>query len=221
MLIVLGILNPGILRVKDDVFSSECGECNAGTLFLIKYTHKTEEYHDGAEVDFLEEFHFCICSICQKFFIIISEHELYVHDYGFVLEYPIDKRFIDFKLPDLVKVSYLEAVKCEKAGAYLATAVMVGRSLEAIVKENTQSNSIYEGLTKLKEDGLISEEIHDWSNELRLIRNIGAHAEEKMVTKVDAEEALDFLQAILEILYHLRPKFLAFRKRRQDQANSS
>lgn len=58
----------------------------------------------------------------------------------------------------------------------------------------------------MKDNGLISEELLEWSNELRVLRNLGAHATSEKITGQDANEAIDFLQAILETLYHLRPK---------------
>lgn len=218
----MSVVDPTIVKVQEDIFSCECGKCEAKTHFHVKYSLENE---DDSLIEafgdlFAEYYHFCVCSVCSKFFTIIYEHELQSELYGFILEYPIDKRHIEFNLPEIVKDSYKEAVKCEKAGAFLATAVMVGRALEAIIKEKTNKRGIHDGLGKLKEDGIISKEIFDWSNELRILRNIGAHAEQKQISKVDAEEALDFLQAILEILYHLRPKFLKFRERRQTQTNS-
>jgi len=63
--------------------------------------------------------------------------------------------------------------------------------------------------------GLISQELLDWANELRVLRNLGAHATNERIDVLDATGALDFLQAILEILYDLRPKFEEFKRRRE------
>jgi hypothetical protein len=85
---------------------------------------------------------------------------------------------------------------------------MVGRTLEAVCKEfQPITKSIFDGLTKLHSNGIISDEILDWANHLRFIRNSGAHATADVIDSVDATEALDFLQVILEILYDLQPKF--------------
>jgi len=62
--------------------------------------------------------------------------------------------------------------------------------------------------------GIISQELSDWGDQLRVIGNLGAHATNEKIDRQDATEAIDFLQAILEILYDLRPKFEQMRARR-------
>jgi hypothetical protein len=132
--------------------------------------------------------------------------------------YPPDKREFSFKLPEIVNESYKEAVKCERANAWIATVTMAGRSLEAVCKEyDPSSKTIFAGLERMKINGAISQEVFEWANELRTIRNIGAHASEVEIKKEDAIETLDFLQAILEIIYHLRPKFKEMINRRKSK----
>jgi hypothetical protein len=120
-----------------------------------------------------------------------------------------------FIVPQQVHASYSEAVKCEQARAWTACAVMVGRTLEAVASQYDQGGGgLAAALQAMYENGIISKDIYEWANELRLIRNIGAHAGEGTVASQDAMEALDFAQAILEILYELRPKFEKMRNRR-------
>jgi uncharacterized protein YutE (UPF0331/DUF86 family) len=93
---------------------------------------------------------------------------------------------------------------------------MVGRALEAVARDyDSRVRTIATGIKKMHEAGAISKELFDWANELRLLRNIGAHAFEKDVEEVDAREALDFLQAILETIYHLRPMFQKRKERKR------
>jgi hypothetical protein len=129
--------------------------------------------------------------------------------------WPPHSRHLGFDLPKIVQQSYNEAVKCETAKAYLAAVVMVRRALEAVTKEHEPTaRSLHTGLQAMFSRGLVSKEISDWGNELRVIGNLGAHATEEKVDRQDAVEAIDFLQAILEILYDLRPKFERMRARR-------
>ncbi|GAU80103.1 DUF4145 domain-containing protein [Fusibacter sp. 3D3] len=122
--------------------------------------------------------------------------------------YPKDERIILYELPKIVEQSYAEAVKCEKAKAYIACTVMVGRALEAVCKDFVpETKTIHHGLKKMNENGFVSEEILEWANELKYLRNHGAHASNIEISDKDSKDALDFLQAILEILYHLRPRF--------------
>lgn len=131
--------------------------------------------------------------------------------------YPPATRSIDFALPPLVEESFQEAIKCESIGAPLATAVMVRRTLEAIARQfDPSAKNLFRGLHAMKEKGLISEELAQWGDQLRFIGNIGAHpTDEDKVTMQDAREAVEFLNAIVETIYHLRPKFQAMQARRQ------
>ena len=74
--------------------------------------------------------------------------------------YPPNKRRLSFKVPAVVEASYLEAVRCEGNQAWIATAAMVGRTLEAACKdEEPKSKSMFEGLQKLRKAGKISDEL--------------------------------------------------------------
>lgn len=66
----------------------------------------------------------------------------------------------------------------------------------------------------LRAQGVISNELSSWGHELRFLGNVGAHPRDVHVTRLDAEEAIEFLEAIIETIFHLRPKFQAMRDRR-------
>lgn len=106
-------------------------------------------------------------------------------------------------------------MKCENAKAYVAAVVMVRRALEAVTKEHEPSaRTLQSGLQAMFARGLMSQELAEWGHQLRVIGNLGAHPTKESVTRQDAIEAMDFLQAMLEILYELRPKFDSMRTRR-------
>lgn len=114
--------------------------------------------------------------------------------------------------------SYKEALRCEEAEAWLACVVMVGRTLEAISREHFPSDkalTTFSGINRLHDEGIISDQLKTWADELRVLRNIGAHATPNQVSEADAREAVDFLKAILENVYDLTPKFEAFKQRRE------
>lgn len=165
------------------------------------------------------EYTFANCEFCESPSLFIRE------DIGLGFEfddffriYPQNDRNLGFDVPEIVKRSYDEAVKCENAKIWTAAVVMIGRALEAVCKDAfPDSKDIYNGLKKMKDNGLISEELLEWSNELRVLRNLGAHATTEKISGQDANEAIDFLQAILETLYHLRPKFKRMKDRRSKE----
>jgi hypothetical protein len=136
--------------------------------------------------------------------------------------WPPHERHLGFALPDTVRQSYDEAVKCENAKAHLAAVVIVRRALEAVTKEYEPSaRTLHAGMKALLERGIISKELSDWGNQLRVIGNLGAHATSEKIDAQDAAEAIDFLQAILEILYDLRPRFEKMRLRRAANASGA
>jgi len=129
--------------------------------------------------------------------------------------FPPATRAIDCKLPPKVEQAYQEALKCESAEAWLATAVMVRRTLEAVGREFDPSvRSPAAGLRTMKDKGIISEEMWNWGDELRFLGNIGAHPSDEEISAQDAKDALEFMGAIIETIYHLRPKFQAMKERR-------
>jgi hypothetical protein len=141
-------------------------------------------------------------------------------DVSQVFPIPI-RRKAGTSLPPKVAESYDEAMKCWSAGAYLATAVMVRRTLEAIARTYDASvRSPAKGIDVLKAKGLISEEIAAWGHELRFLGNIGAHPTEDVVGLDDARDSMDFLEAIVQVLFELRPKFDDMRKRRNRMAKA-
>jgi len=179
----------------------DCYHCGKPRSYSI-----LDEYsHDPSDGN-ASHYAFARCDTCELFTLFQRVGEIYEASY--IRLWPPDTRHIEFTLPDLVRDSYDEAVRCEEAEAYIAAVVMIRRSLEAVCKEyNPNYKTIYSGLQDMLNNGAISQEIMDWATELRILGNKGAHATSDKVTEAETKEALDFLRAILEIFYYLRPKF--------------
>lgn len=129
--------------------------------------------------------------------------------------WPTPRRVLSWDIPSIVKVSLEEADRCYNASAYTACAVMCGRSLEGVcVDHRTKSKTLANGLKELREKHVIDERLYTWGDELRKVRNLGAHASEERVSKQDASDVLDFLHAICEYVYVLNKKFDNFMARR-------
>lgn len=198
-----------------------CTNCRAMTALRVMATvvrHKTDE--DVAEGDdpYSERHSFGPCSSCGRPALVwqIDWGEGFDVDTPARL-YPPEERRLGFIVPPAVSDSYEEAVKCEKAQAWLAVCVMVGRTLEAICRDrlpNDPKIMVFAGLKKLRASGVISSQLVEWAEELRFLRNVGAHATSHKLDAQDARDALDFLQAILDTMYQLQPKFDAMKKRR-------
>ncbi len=185
-----------------------CDYCEDSTAFSHIAIHMVNEEPPC-------EYTFCKCSKCERPAVFLREDvgEGFEAD-SFWRMFPKQERHIGFALPTVVRGSYDEAVKCEEAKAWTATAAMVGRALEAVCRDyDPTTKTIHEGLKRMLTNGAISQEISDWANALRVIRNVAAHATTASVSRQDAVEALDFLQSILEILYDLRPRFMKMKAR--------
>jgi len=156
------------------------------------------------------------CTTCFTPFVVEQT------DYGQGFEadestvvYPADERKLSFAMPPIVQESYEMATGCEAARQWMPAAVFVGRTLEAVCHEQLgKREMLAKGLKELLAQGKISKELSDWSDELRFLRNISAHPSEIKITQDDAVDAMNLLQAILETLYHLRPKFQQMKARR-------
>ena len=125
------------------------------------------------------------------------------------------KRRLNAEVPETLRREWDEARICFDAKAYTATVVMIRRTLEAACKDQGLSNrNLSVALGELKTKGLIDETLADWAHELRLLGNRGAHALSGTITRDDAEDSLDFTEALLEQMYVLRKRFESFRLRR-------
>lgn len=146
---------------------------------------------------------------------ILDEFQRYLDGPETSQLYP-SSRTVSSPLPPKVRESYEEAIRCEQAGVPIATAVMVRRTLEAIGRSfSPSSRTLYQGLERMAESGAISAEMKEWGDALRFLGNISAHpADDDAVTREEAREAMEFLDAIVETIYRLRPRFEAMKARR-------
>lgn len=187
-----------------------CDHCEKHTNFHPLQLHVIPEESPP------EEYTFAKCDTCNKPAVFYREDmgDGFESD-SFYRLYPPHERHVGFFLPPVVRTSYEEAVRCENAKSWIACVTMVGRTLEAVTKAyDPKQKTMFAGLQAMHKNGAISQEIYEWANELRVIRNYGAHATDESISQKDATEALDFLQSILELLYYMRPKFQQMKARR-------
>jgi hypothetical protein len=130
--------------------------------------------------------------------------------------WPTPEKFLSHHIPEIVRTSLEEANLCFKARAYAACVVMCGRSLEGVCRHHkTKSQYLGGGLKELRERDLIDGRLFQWAQELQKSRNLSAHATGEKVSKQDAQDLLDFTNAICDYLFVLTAKFDAFIARRK------
>lgn len=212
---LLGNALPDAVTTEPTVLALQCPVCETPQTMRVLLRH--QEYTE--EMDTPVEYTFIACTRCSAPILLSRELGFDGDDGPTKRVYPPLARQIGFPIPRSVRHGYDEAVRCEEAKAWTAAAVMVGRALEAICHEfDSSSTSIDDGLKKMLNAGAISQELYDWGDGLRVVRNEGAHATPERVSATDARFALDFLQALIEILFDLRERFAEWQEDRAERA---
>jgi hypothetical protein len=135
---------------------------------------------------------------------------------GFDQLYPIIEIEASKNAPKIVRGPYSEAIKCYRVQAYDACVIMCRKGIEAICIDKKLSNgNLFDKLKKLKDIGILSTEMYQWSDELRLLGNDCAHDHNEIVTKEDAKDSIDFFEALITYLYQLTIKYNNLKERRK------
>ena len=128
---------------------------------------------------------------------------------------PEAKQALPTSVPASIRASFAEALSAYRAKAYTASAIMCGKSLEAMCKEhNVKANTLAGGLKELKTRGIIEERLLEWSEAVKTVRNQAAHELSPNISKRDAKDLLEFSEAILQYVFTFADQFAAFQKRR-------
>lgn len=122
--------------------------------------------------------------------------------------------------PEQVGTAWEQAHKSLATESWDAAAVMAGRSLQAAAREmGAQGDRLQSEIADLREKGILTDAMIEWVDEIRLIRNIGAHPD-SVETSVDPDDARDivkFLDYFLIYAYDLPKQIQDYRTRRNDE----
>jgi len=108
-------------------------------------------------------------------------------------------------VPPQIAGAFEEAVLALSANCSRAAAVMARRTLEAIATDKGEvSGTLDKRLTNLSDKGLLHPALSDWSREVRLVGNAGAHFDPvNEVSAEDARQLIDFIRELAKFLYVL------------------
>lgn len=157
------------------------------------------------------------CEKCSEPILAVEEDFGQGWDGDPIVLWPKQQRPLSLKVPEILRREYEEARRCFSAKAYTATAVMVRRILEAVCRDQGITNNrmtLANMLKELKESDKIDGRLFEWSQELRVLGNQGAHFAETSVSREDAADALALAEALLDYLYVLSAQFAEFKERR-------
>jgi hypothetical protein len=195
----------------------ECNICEAKVdAKILAENQETDEYDEMYKISFV------VCPVCKQAMVTLQEL-IMVRDVDMEWDNPIrmwpsPRKYLDYRLPELVKSSLEEAHECYKAKVYNSCAVMCRRAIEAICTEfKTKSKTLVGGLNELLKMQIIDKKIFEWAEALRLHGNIGAHASKEKITKEEANDLLEFTDAICNYVFVLSKKFEEFLKRKEKQ----
>ena len=117
-------------------------------------------------------------------------------------QHPISTPTVDPSVNEDVKRAAVEAEKCLSVNAFNACGVMTRRAMHCLCDDkDAKGKDLFEKLKYLRDNNLITPDLWEWAEELRIVGRSGAHPEWEEVSKDDAEYALKFLREIIRYVY--------------------
>jgi hypothetical protein len=119
-------------------------------------------------------------------------------------QYPIWNPTTHEAVPSSVAYATDEAERCLAIGAPSACAVMTRRAIHSLCADKgAEGRDLFAQLKDLKAKQLITPDLHEWADSLRVLGNDGAHPERPEVTAEDAEDGVKLLREIVKYVYIL------------------
>jgi Domain of unknown function (DUF4145) len=201
---------------EDERVVMQCGHCGKRSAFNVRgECTRTSDPHIIDLVYNLTVWHTLQCLTClqptlRQTNYIVDDALMSAPDTKVL--YPTTGTRLN-NLPDTIKRRYMSALKVRDIDPN-AYAVLVGRTLEAVCKhEKALGKTLAEKLSNLVDADRIPRPLAEMAQQLRQIRNLGAHDTEDEVTENDVPIILDFIEAILEYLYIAPAKITAVQER--------
>jgi hypothetical protein len=120
-------------------------------------------------------------------------------------------------IPAKIRDSLEEADKCIRSGAFTAAVAMTGRALEAMCRHfGTKSDVLAGGLKELLDREIIDKRLFQWGDELRINRNLAAHATGERFHGWHAGSLFTFALAICNYVFVLNEQFAEFLEHKDD-----
>ncbi len=115
---------------------------------------------------------------------------------------------IDFdatNIPATVQSVFEEAIKCHAQSCFVASAIMVRKTMEELCRDrNAAGPNLKERIKALGTKVVLPQELLDGLDDLRLLGNDAAHIESQEYTKVGQEEVevgIEFAKEVLKAVY--------------------
>lgn len=205
---------PGILGPAELV--DRCPHCFQRTALRVRstYVHVEEKDPPGSPYRLIKAWRLLQCVSCERPVLQDVTWWEIDPDYERIdVVYPVAANRSYEGLPEDVARAYEACLKVQSVEPN-AYAVLVGRLLEVVaVEEGVQGRRLVDQLRVLADSGRIPPTLAEMADQLRQIRNLGAHAQAGDVSEADVPVIADFADAIIEYLYRAPAKIAAVRSR--------
>ncbi|MDR6104036.1 hypothetical protein QE369_004233 [Agrobacterium larrymoorei] len=184
-----------------------CPHCGIANPLLSRCWEETARIKDTATARLYATFK---CSSCNR--IVMAEGPVSpINQHGNFLHYEIAQRAeaiyptpkkVDENLPEDARRYLKQAV--DTLFAPDASVVMSASSVDAMLKaKGYLDGSLYSRIDKAVKDHILTEDMGRWAHKVRLEANAVRHADQQVIppTKEDAEQVLEFSQALGDFLF--------------------
>jgi len=200
--------------IKDVAFCSHCGNKSPQRLLHSQECSYVDYLGDGRKVDGLTAVYFvAVCGTCNHILVYraiesIPKPEDFTNA---VLIFP-DSGRLHRSIPAEVADIYQEAFRIREI-APNAFAVQIRRALEALCEDRgARKGTLHRRLSDLVARNEIPEVLAEVTDVLRLLGNIGAHANTQVVEAWQVHTIDEFFRAVVEYVYVAPSKLQEFQQ---------
>ncbi len=196
-----------------------CPVCGNGATFLPLTDNDLHFRDNGRPKDYTVGHRLCPNPECQAYLFFCKP------EYDALITYPSLR--IDFKADNIkerVRLSLEEAITCHAEGCYIASAIMVRRTLEELCEDKgSKGDNLKKRIEGLKSAVILPLGLLEALDELRLLGNDAAHLESKeydQIGKEEVEVAIELTKEILKGVYQMDSLVGKLKKLKKDQPPS-
>lgn len=213
--------------MKKDTFDVFCPQCNV-VVEVKAIADATGEFQSETlnpedQVDAMydaEHYSICVCHRCNQAFLIQESLRGVPAEFETVTDsvvlYPAESKISTEHFPSSIKSAYVQALRSYKMSFFDSSVLMCRKCLEGLCKIlGVTGRNLYQRLEKLKIENHIDERFLEWGHQIRLIGNEAAHDIDTPVSKKDAQDILEFTEAILIYVFSLTQRYEALIERRK------
>ena len=167
-----------------------------------------------------DSFIVCTCIKCASPFLLLEVRYSVDPDANNITKhkilYPIEGNTLLTSVPYKILKPYLQAVRNYEMAQYEPCVIMCRRALEVLAKDkNILGSNLYERLVTMHDQGILDKRMLEWAHSIRLVGNEAVHDDEGDIPMSDANDILEFTEALLYYIYEVSKKYTDFQKRRE------